>query len=160
MTATYTSPDNNNKDAVRFLIGDTIIAKALLQDEEIQFLLDRWYDEYGTVEYVAAVAAETVGARFAREAQISADGVSVSLANLGNQFRELAVQLRQQHQNLLVGGEPDVGGVSPYEELDPDIRPMNFGKGMQDNPEAGRQDYGSQAWGPLGTYIAEYQPGA
>lgn len=159
MPATYVSPDSNNKDAIRFLLGDTSTANALLQDEEINWLLTRWLPLHGTLEFVASVAAETIAARFAREANYSADGVSISLAQLGQQFRDLAASLRSQHKSLLVGGQVDVGGITPGEELDPSIKNLDFGTGMHDNHEAGRQNYGSRDFdSPY--YFSEEMPGA
>ena len=160
MTATYVSPDDSQKDEVRFLIGDTDSANPMLQDEEIEYLISKWYRIHGTVEYVASVAAETVAAKFAREANYSADGVSVSLAQLGQQFRDLAASLRSQQKNLLVGGLPDVGGITPGEELDPTVKNTDFGTGMHDNYEAGRQNYGGRDYPNNGYYDAAEMPGA
>lgn len=157
MTATYSSPEASDKDAVRFLIGDTNMDRPLVQNEEIDWLISKWKPVYNTVEYVAAVVADTIAARFAREANFSADGVSVSLANVANQFRELAASLRSQHKSLLAGGLPDVGGITPGEQTDPDIEPFDFGTGMHDNLEAGRQKYGNR---PYPEYVPEYHPGA
>lgn len=157
MTATYDNPSASDKDAIRFLLGDTNLSNALLQDEEINYLVQRWMPLYGSAEYVAAAAADTISARFAREANFSADGVSVSLANLGQQFRDLAISLRSQHKNFLVGGTPDVGGITPGEEDDPTVVPPDFGTGMHDNLEAGRQNYG-RLNSPY--YVAEQMPGA
>jgi hypothetical protein len=144
MAFTYDSPAASEKDAVRFLLGDTTDDGHLLEDEEIDWLISKWKPVHGTTEYVAATAAETIAAKFAREANYSADGVSISLAQLGQQFRELAAQLREQHKSLLVGGTPDVGGITPGEQPDPNILPLDFGTGMHDNPEAGRQAYGQR----------------
>lgn len=155
MTATYDNPTASDKDAIRFLIGDTNPATALVSDEEINFMVSKWMPVQGTVEYVAAAVAEAIGAKYAREASFSADGVSVSLAQLGQQFRDLAANLRAQHKSLLVGGLPDAGGVSSDEQPDPEIASFNFGTGMHDDVEAGRQEYGSR--GIL--YPAEYYPG-
>ena len=157
MTFEYTSPDDSDKDAVRFLLGDTTAKAALISDEEIEWMLDRWKPVYNTLEGVASAIAMSLASRFVREASYSADGVSVSLANLGNQFRELAAALRQQHKDLLVGGLPDVGGVTPGEQTAHDIEPFDFGTGMHDNLEAGRQNYGNRV---TGRYIAEEMPGA
>lgn len=157
MAATYTDPSASDKDAVRFLLGDTDPNKALLQDGEIEWLISKWKPIYNTTEYVASVAADTIAARFAREANYSADGVSIGLASLAQQFRDLAVSLRSQHKNLLVGGSPDVGGITPGEQTDADIAPFDFGTGMHDNLEAGRQAYGNR---PYPEYVPEYQPGA
>lgn len=159
MTFEYEGPSASAKDAVRFLLGDTNSAAPMVTDEEINWMISKWMPVYNTVEYVAAAIAETLASRYVREANYSADGVSVSLANLGNQFRELAASLRQQHKNLLAGGQPDVGGISPGEQTDPEIAPFDFGTGMHDNPEAGRQQYGNRDY-TQGYYIPEEMPGA
>lgn len=156
MAATYTSPDSSNKDAVRFLTGDTDVDNALLQDGEIDYIITHWTDTQSTVEYYASVAADTIAAKFAREANFSADGVSVGLGNVAMQYRDLAANLREQHKNLLVGGSPDVGGITPGEQTDPDIAPFIFGTDMHDNPEAGRQNYGSRS---VTEFIPENNPG-
>lgn len=159
MSFTYGNPSASNKDEMRFLLGDTTEDGHLIEDEEIEFILTKWMPVHGTIEFSASVAAETIAARFAREANYSADGVNISLAQLGQQFRDLAISLRERHKSLLVGGLPDVGGISPYEEHNPDIKNFDFGTGMHDNPEAGRQNYGGRDF-YYGYYDPHEMPGA
>lgn len=140
----YSGPSTSSKDAVRFLIGDTDVDDQLLSDEEITYLVNTWLPIHGTIFYVASMACETIAAKMAREITYSADGVSVSLSELQAKFEASSVTLRQQHRELLVGGAPDVGGISAYEEQDNGIAPFIFGTGMSDNREAGRQDYGNR----------------
>lgn len=156
MTWEYDAPGVTDKDTVRFLVQDVDQTDQLVQDEEIQYVVDTWYEVHGSLEYCAAVVADTISARFAREASYSADGVSVGLGQVAQQFRDLAVQLRAQHNSLLVGGVPDVGGISPYEGLLPGTKNFAFGTGMHDDLEAGPQDYGSRDYV---YYIAENDPG-
>lgn len=146
MTTTYVDPSTSEKDQVRFLLQDVNMNEAFMQDEEITFMISRWKDRLGSLEYVASACAEVLAARYAREAAISADGVNIQLGQVAQQFRDLAVSLRQQHKNLLVGGFPDVGGITPYEEQDPDIAAFNFGTGMHDDLSIGPQEYGSRDW--------------
>ena len=159
MTMTYTDPGSNDKDAIRFLLQDTNPTEFFLSDEEITYATTKLMPLYGSVEYVAAALAETIAAKYAREATYSADGVSIGLGQVAGQFRELAVSLRAQHKGLLVGGVPDVGGVSLYEELPYDIKPFNFGTGMHDDLAAGNQEYGGRGWNAQGYYVAEEMPG-
>lgn len=154
---TYDAPDVNDKDAIRFLLQDTNSQEWLLADEEIYYTINKWYDVYGSLEWVAAILADNLAARYAREASYSADGVSINLAQVAQQFRDLAASLREQHKSLLVGGSPDVGGVSPYEGQPHDVAPFAFGTGMHDDRSAGRQDYGNQDF-PV--YYPEENPGA
>jgi hypothetical protein len=145
MAYTYDAPGVTDKDTIRFLIQDTDPHDAgewLITDEEIQYAYETWFPLYNSHEYVAAVLADTIAARYAREASYSADGVSVSLGPVGDQYRMLAASLREQHKSTLVGGMPDVGGIAPNEGLLPDTKPFSFGKGMHDNLEAGAQEWG------------------
>lgn len=157
MTFTYAAPGVSEKDTVRFLIQDTTDSEHYLEDEEIDYAIAKWMPLWGTLEFVAATLAETIASRYAREASYSADGVSISLGPVGDQFRQLAASLRAQHKSLLVGGSPDVGGVSPYEQRPHDIKNFAFGTGMHDDLAAGEQDLGDR-----GTpyYPAEEYPGA
>jgi hypothetical protein len=144
-TYTYDAPGVSDKDTIRFLLQDTDPHGAgewLITDEEIQYAYDTWFPLYDSHEYVAAVLADTIAARYAREASYSADGVSVSLGQVGDQYRALASSLRELDRQLHVGGYPDVGGIAPNEELLPDTKPFSFGKGMHDNVEAGAQELG------------------
>jgi hypothetical protein len=144
-TYTYSEPGDTDKDTVRFLLQDTDPHGAnewLVSDEEIQWAYDTWYPLYGSHAYVAATLADTIAARYAREASYSADGVSVSLGPVGDQYRALAASLRSQDEALHVGGFPDVGGIAPDEQLEPGTKPFAFGKGLHDNLEAGPQEYG------------------
>lgn len=156
MSFTYASPESSDKDALRFLIGDTDEEGHFTEDEEIEWILSRWMPIMGTLEYCAAIVADTIAARYAQEASYSADGVSVSLGPVGEQFRKLAATLRSQHRMLLVGGSPDAGGISPYEQRDFEIRNFSFGTGMHDDLSAGAQDYGDQG---LPFYPVENYPG-
>jgi hypothetical protein len=154
---TYNGAGVTDKDTVRFLLQDTTEAEHYLEDSEIQYGIDTWYELHGTLEFVAAMLADTIASRYAREVSYSADGVSIGLGAVGEQFRALAASLREQHKNRLVGGSPDAGGITIDEAPDPSLVPMMFGTGMHDDPAAGRQDYGS-GYGVV--YPAEYYPGA
>lgn len=144
MTNTYVDPGASTKDEVRFLLGDTRAGEWILSDEEIAFAITKYGEIFGGhMEYVASFLADQIAARFGREASYSADGVSIGLGSVAQQFRDLAASLRAQYKDLLVGGFPDVGGISPYEGLTPEVKNFAFGTGMHDDIDAGPQDYGS-----------------
>lgn len=142
MTTTYDNPAFSDKDEIRFLIQDTGPNEWYLQDEEITYAINKWSSLYNSPIYTAAVLADILASRYAGEASYSADGVSIGLGQLADQFRALAASLREQYKNSLVGGTPDVGGITPGEGLYPGIKPFNFGTGMHDHPEAGNQEFG------------------
>ena len=143
MTFTYTAdPESEPLDAVRFLVGDVDSTEPQLQDAEIEFLVATW--EGMSMYYVAGMAAEAIAAKYAREINISADSQSLSTGDLQEKYLSLAQRLFALHEQLLAGGLVDAGGVTTGEQPDPTVRPLSFGKGMHDDPEAGQQDYGGK----------------
>src|SRR3954469_13304213 len=127
MTYSYEGPGVSDKDTIRFLLQDTDSKDAgewRVTDEEIDWAYDTWYPLYGSHAYVASTLAETIAARYAQEASYSADGVSISLGPVGEQYRMLAASLREQHKSMLVGTTVDAGGISPNEQLLPDTKPF------------------------------------
>lgn len=157
-TYTYDDTLTAPKDQVRFLLQDTRTTEWLISDEEIDWAISVWYPKYGTYQWVAAFLADTIAARYAREAPISADGISVDLSGVCQQMRDLATALRAQHNELAgIAGLPEAGGIMYGDDMDPSLKPFSFGTGMHDDPSVGTQDYGGIT---PNVYIAEYYPGA
>jgi hypothetical protein len=146
MTFTYTDPAGIRRDAIRLLTGDTYPGQILLQDEEYDFVLGVW-GEHGDYT-VAAYAAETIAAKFAREVDISADSQSVAANVLQEKYLRLAERLRSQSAGSYPG-EIYIGGLSEYDTVKAWESSPAFGTGMHDNPSAGQQDYGD--YGPTWT---------
>jgi hypothetical protein len=143
MTWTYSgNPGASDKDQLRFYLGDVNPQLPLLSDEECNFLLSQWEDDYNSPMYVAAVAAEALASRFAREVDISADGVSVQIGQLQQRFITLAEQLRNQYKALYGFFDPATAQDILSVDWNPDINPLVFGIGFNDNYLAGRQNYG------------------
>jgi len=143
MSWTYSgNPSTSDKDSVRFYVGDVDPTFPLLTDEEITFLIGQWEDNYNSPLYVAAVAAEVIAGRFAREVSVSADGVSVSLSELQQRFNDLANSLRDQYKALYGWFDPVTAVNILNDQFDPSIKPLMFGIGFNDNYQAGRQNYG------------------
>jgi hypothetical protein len=143
VTWTYTNPGASTLDAVRYYLQDTDVSDPLVSDEEINFLIDQWYARgNNSAVYVAAIAADNLAGKFAREVSVSADGVSVGVQELQDKFMHLAESLRAQYSREQLAGGPETFGNNFGEEFEPDIKPLTFGKGMHDNLDAGRQDYG------------------
>lgn len=136
-------PASSDKDTVRFYTQDTDSAMQMLQDEEIAFLLDQWSGVSGYALFTAAVACEVIAGRFAREIDVSADGVSVSAGQLQQRFNDLASSLRDQYKAQYGNNGPDL--TSFMFDLSPDssIKPLNFGIGFMDNYLAGQENYGN-----------------
>lgn len=143
MSWTYSGlPGTSALDETRFYIQDTDESFQLLQDEELNFLLDTYMPTYGHPLAIGAMACEILAARFARDVDTSADGVSVSLGSLQQRYNDLASSLRDQYKEVGSGSlanslDAMFADISEYE-----IEPLVFGIGFHDNFRAGQQDYG------------------
>jgi len=142
-------PTNSDTDEVRFLTQDTDPGLPLLTDEEIDFLIERWMPRYDSLTYVAAVAAATISRKFTGIVTVSADGVSVNTADLSSKYRDMAVQLRAEYVAGQIGGEVDISSIMVGSTPDFSIKPLAFGIGLHDNPEAGLQDFGAWLYDPF-----------
>ena len=92
MAWTYTgSPGSVPRDAVRFALGDTDPSDPLMQDGEVDFALS---DQGNTPKLAAAMLADRLAARFAREEAVSIDGISLSGSGRASAFRTLAAARR------------------------------------------------------------------
>lgn len=150
MAFTYLADFGVIRDQVRFLVGDTDESEFFLHDAEIEFLNSTWMSK-GSVFYVAAMAAESIAAKFAREVSVNSDSQTVSTSELQQKYLDLAARLLRQHETLLTGGEVIMGGVLIGEQPDPTVTSPAFGTGMHDFVEAGQQDMGdisSDRWWP------------
>lgn len=68
MTFTYSgNPASSTRDAVRFYCQDVDIEDPFLMDEEIDFIISQWEHVNDHPIYYAAVACETIAAKFTRE---------------------------------------------------------------------------------------------
>lgn len=132
---------DSEKDQVRFLVGDTDPEEFFLHDDEITWLILQW-ESKGSIYYSAAMAAEAIAARFAREVTTNSDSQTVATSELQQKYLDLAARLMRQHETLLTGGEVDMGGVNTGEQPDPTVTSPAFGTGMHDHIEAGNQDRG------------------
>ena len=146
-------PSTSDLDEVRFHLQDTDESDQLMSDEELEFLIATWQPVYDSLLWTASVAAEKVAAKFAREVSVSGDGTSVQISQLQDKYEQLAVSLRDEHKARYgAAGVPSVGGTLFDETFDFSIKPLSFGKGTNDNPRAGEQNYGGRAPQPYPEY--------
>lgn len=136
MIWSYDSPTASDKDAVRFLVGDTERDDPLVSDEEIEFTLEEFP---GSVYTAAAEVAESIAAKFSREVSHSGDGLSYQAEQLQQNYAALAERLRakaKRHRRSGMG--PYVGGISRRErelaDTDLDKVPSSFRSEMHDYP--------------------------
>jgi hypothetical protein len=106
MSATYDSSMASNRDKVRFLIQDTVVASAMLQDEEIDFMLI----EYPNYKMAAANCADVLSSKFASAAEDRQIGnLRLRYADKSKKYADLANRLRMQASKFIL---PYAGGIS------------------------------------------------
>ena len=161
MTFSYSGqPDSSDKDEVRFWVQDVgMDTEWYLSDEEINYLNSKWLLTSGSPLFVAAIAAEIISSKFTGEVSVSADGVSVSTADLQDKYHRLAASLREQHKALLATATGP--HLTAHESVwstsyDYTLHPLIFGIGFMDNAEVGRQDYGGRHPGSAPGYEERY----
>lgn len=129
MTWTYTDPTANDRDEVRFLIGDTDTSDQQLSDEEIAYFTSTYSDNI----LAAAYAAEALASKYGRRTDIGMGKLRVSYGALKAHYAELAASLFSRcRATVLVGGI----SISEKETLceDTDAVQGSFRRGMHDNP--------------------------
>ena len=94
MTWTYSgNPSSTDRDAVRFLVADTVSSDPLITDEEIAYLLAL----YTEPPHAAVGAARAIAAKFSREADqargIGDLSLNESLSQKSTQYHHLADHL-------------------------------------------------------------------
>ncbi len=140
-------PADSELDEVRFWCQDVKENRPLLQDEEIEFLIYKWYEQTGSLIFVASVACEVIAAKMAAEVNASADGVSVNTGELQQRYVNLAQRLRDQAKAEIDDDVSFPSGTLWSTQDDPRIEPLVFGVGSMDNYEVGRADYGDYSPG-------------
>jgi len=134
VTWTYTeAPATSDRDWVRIRIGDTDTDDQLLSDEEIASLLT---DE-GSKELAAAVAAESLAAKFARKAASKSVGdLRLTYGEMSARYERLAGRLRSSY--AVRRASPIAGGISRQRKRtvkeDTDRVPPRFARGQFRHP--------------------------
>lgn len=120
-------PSTSDKDAVRFMVGDTNNADQLMQDEEINFAVAR----EGSALKAAVVIARAIAAKFSRQADKAVGDLRIDLSQKAKAYHALAAQLEQEAGILAV---PYAGGLTVDEkaaaELDSSLVQPAFKRGM------------------------------
>lgn len=107
MTFSYSPTLPSALHRVRFLLGDTVDAGHLLENQEITAILSLQPIE----TYAAAAIAESLSARFAAQADVSIGATSVSMGERAQRFADLAVRLRKAGGSI--GGGDGSGMMTP-----------------------------------------------
>jgi len=134
-------PGDSDRDAVRFLAGDTDKSDPLVDDREVDYALT-----LGSHDIAAAVICEHLAARFARETDIESGEAKEKCSQRAKAFKDRADELRQRAGIAVL---PSFGGLSRGEKqtlaANPDAVQPFFGRDEFDNPNANQFD--GAGWG-------------
>lgn len=99
-------PSANDRDEVRFLVGDTDTTDQLVTDEEIAYAVA----EEGNNLLAAAKVAKAIMAKFARLVDKSVGDLKLSYSQRLTAYKELVDQLTDR--GMVSTGAPFAGGIS------------------------------------------------
>lgn len=128
-------PSKNEKDEVRFLIGDVCKEDQLVQDEEIRYALA----QQPTTILAAALVLRTLASKFSRMVTTKVGDISRNCSDLAKAYAAQADELDPDGQTI--GSKivlPSFGGLSLAEKEvlanNSDAVQPSFSKGMDDIP--------------------------
>ncbi len=132
MTWTYAGdPSANNRDEVRFLVGDTDTTDQLITDEEIAYAVAEESSNRGA----AALVARAIAASFARRADRSVGDLKVSYKQRYDNYIALATSL--ESKAAVSDPVPFAGGISVSNkdalQDDTDRVKPSIARGLHDN---------------------------
>lgn len=139
------NPGFSAKDQVRYLIGDTIASKPLLNDAEIEWVLT----QYQFTPMNAAIrCCEAIVAKFSRQADESVGQVKITFSQKAEAYRKLITDLR--NRLAMEGAVPYSGGISKSDIQANDqnsnrVRP-DFTKHMMENHQIAPWTTQTQYW--------------
>lgn len=110
MTWTYVGPATNDKDRIRFEIGDTISTRPLLTDEEISYTLTIESSILGA----AAKCCEAIAMKYAGDASKEIGKLRIWAQDRAENYSKKAKELRKKAMGYNL---PYVGGISQAEAL-------------------------------------------
>lgn len=116
---------------VRLMVEDTVTSDQQLQDEEINWIVS----QEGAIEMAAARAADTIAARYSRQADRSVGQMRLSASQRAKAYLDLAARLRYLARTNVT---PYAGGISVSDkqsnEADTDRVAPGFWRDMMKNP--------------------------
>lgn len=125
-------PTSSNKDAIRFLIGDTLVGDPLLQDAEIAYTLALRGSLYGA----AAQCCRSLATQMSRQADSSQGELRISYSSRSRNFAKRAEEY-ELREAISGSGQAWAGGISIADkqgrETDTDRVKPQFNLGMTDS---------------------------
>lgn len=126
-------PANSDRDAVRFLVGDTLRERPLLDDKEVDYAIAQKKNLY----MAASALACHLSARFSRYTSITVGSVSKDLSKLADAFSKKAKELKSEAcSNARPSFPATTRAGKAALEADGTTANPDFRIGMFDNPYA------------------------
>lgn len=126
-------PSKSSRDAVRFLVGDTMRERPLLDDREIDYILS---DTTNTT-LAAARACEALWSRFMGLADYTVGNVSKKYGSLADKFKARSEEFRARvSERALVSFPATLVSEKRTLQADPELAPPQFAVGLADSPLA------------------------
>lgn len=140
--------NTDQKNQIRFLIGDTNSNDQQLQDEEIVFALTLRSSIWGA----AATSCASLAASFSRRADTTTGELRTLYSSISRAYNARAAYY--EGKSIELGGAmPLVGGISIADKLaaeaDPDRVPPEFNRSMMDNFNQPVSPAGNESGVPL-----------
>lgn len=129
MAWTYSGDLTNDRDLVRFLLGDVTQTSFSLQDTEVQYWITKNTDDAGKVDAYKA-ASEVASALANRFATKTATDVKIGGMSLKYDYPAMAAQYRELAERLLDGRTAVAQGGPVFDNS----LPSSFGMGLMDHP--------------------------
>lgn len=125
-------PNSTPKDAVRFLVGDTVETDQQVMDPEIAFALSQRRSPYGA----ASIVCRSLASKLAREADTVDKDIRTTLSQRSKAYMLMAADYDTQ-ASVRGGGVPYAGGISIADRsaqiANTDRVQPQYNIGMQDN---------------------------
>lgn len=129
MAWTYSADLTNDRDLVRFLLGDVTQTSFSLQDSEVQYWIGKNTDADGKVD-AYKTASEIANALANRFATKTNSDVKIGGMALKYDYQAMASQYRELSERLLDGRTAIAAGAPTWN----DTIPSSFGIGLMDHP--------------------------
>ena len=126
-------PANSDSDAVRFMVGDTIRERPLLDDLEVDWIIT----QATNLNLRAALACEALWSRFLGISDYTVGSVSKKFSDVAAKFKERAAEFRKDaYKNARVSFPAHLCSTKRALEADNELEYPEFSIGMADNPLA------------------------
>jgi hypothetical protein len=133
MTFTYVDPSKSVLHEIRFLIGDNIEEKHLVEDEEIDYALA---EADNNINATCAILCNAIAAKFARESNVRVTSYSIDRQTIYDKYKQLAKEFSGSTITTAHFICPSISVTDKASsEANADSTKPSFKRGLFDNPD-------------------------